>query len=81
MKLDVLKCGDRTSFASTLSMDLNHEFVMDLVDCLEALDMEVEQYYPESGNGQHELTIKYADALKAADNQVVFRETVHAVAF
>ena len=45
------------------------------------MDMEVEQYYPESGNGQHELTIKYADALMAADNQVVFRETVNAVAF
>jgi glutamine synthetase len=73
--------GDITPFASTLSMDINHDFVMDLVDCLESMDMEVEQYYPESGNGQHELTIKYADALMAADNQVVFRETVNAVAF
>jgi glutamine synthetase len=74
---EVLDC---TSFASTQSMDLNHEFVMDLVDSFDAQDIEVEQYYPESGNGQHELTIKYADALKAADNQIIFRETVHAVA-
>ena len=61
-------------------MDLNHEIIMDIVDSIEAQGMVVEQYYPESGQGQHELTISYADALMAADNQVAFRETVRAVA-
>ena len=32
------------------------------------------------GPGQFELPIRYADALAAADHQVVFRETVRAVA-
>lgn len=36
--------------------------------------------YPESGPGQFELPIRYADALRAADNQIVFRETVKAMA-
>jgi glutamine synthetase len=73
------KAEDRTPFASTFSMDLNHAFIMDLVDSIEAQEMEVEQYYPESGYGQHEVTIKYGDAMKAADSQIAFRETVHAV--
>ena len=39
-----------------------------------------QQYYPESGPGQHEITIMYSDALSAADNQIVYRETVKAIA-
>jgi len=77
---EFLESRDKTPFASTLSMDLNHEIIMDIVDSIEAQGMVVEQYYPESGQGQHELTISYADALMAADNQVAFRETVRAVA-
>lgn len=71
---------DKTPFASILAMDLNHEVIMDIIDSIEAPEMTVEQYYPESGPGQHELTIEFADALKASDNQISFRETVHAVA-
>ncbi|HAC62567.1 MAG TPA: glutamine synthetase, partial [Cyanothece sp. UBA12306] len=37
-------------------------------------------YYPESAPGQQEISIHYADALRAADHQIVFRETVHGVA-
>jgi len=40
----------------------------------------VEQFYPESGPGQYEISTGYTQALAAADRQIAFRETVHAVA-
>ncbi len=58
-----------------------HDFTMELVAAMEAQGLEVEHYYPELGHGQHELSIRYADALRAADNQVLYRETVRGVAF
>jgi glutamine synthetase len=51
-----------------------------LSEALLAQRIPVEMYYPESGPGQHELTIRYTTALAAADRQVIFRETAHAVA-
>ena len=77
---DNLESVDSTPFASILSMDVNYDVIMDMVDSLEAQGMVVEQYYPEAGPGQHEITIRYDDILKVADNQIMFRETVHAVA-
>lgn len=74
------KPSEFTSFASTYSMDLNHHIISDIVEALIAQNITVEQYYPESGPGQHEITIQYSDALSAADNQIVFRETVKAIA-
>ena len=75
-----IKPSEFTSFASTYSMDLNHHIISDIVEALMAQNITVQQYYPESGPGQHEITIKYSDALSAADNQIVYRETVKAIA-
>ena len=58
-----------------------HDYVMDLVAALRAQDLEVEHYYPELGHGQQEVVIRYAPALRAADNHVLYRETVRGVAF
>jgi glutamine synthetase len=41
----------------------------------------VEHYYPELGHGQQEISIRHAPALRAADNHVLYRETVRGVAF
>lgn len=71
---------DNTPFASTYSMDLNNEVIGNIVDALIAQNMEVQQYYPESGPGQQEITIGYTDAIGACDNQIAFRETVRAIA-
>lgn len=71
---------DNTPFASTYSMDFNQEVIGDMVKCLHHQGGVVEQYYPESGPGQQEITTAFADALKAADTQIVFRETVKATA-
>jgi glutamine synthetase len=44
------------------------------------MGMSVDLYYPEYGPGQHELTIRHADVLAAADNQIYYRDTVRSVA-
>ena len=79
-KDEPLECPENTAFASTNSMNLNNDIIMEMVDDLEAQDITVEQYYPESGPCQHEITVHYDDALNAADNQIIFRETIRAVA-
>jgi glutamine synthetase len=71
---------DNTPFASTYSMDVNREIIDEIVKTLSLQGIEVQQYYPESGPGQQEITIKYTDAMGACDNQIVFRETVRAIA-
>jgi len=58
-----------------------HDFVMDLVQALEAQQLQVEHYYPELGHGQQEVVIRHAPALRAADNHVLYRETVRGIAF
>ena len=71
---------DRTLFAASLSMDQNRAVIDDIATALIAQEIAVERYYPESGHGQHEISIRYTGALTAADQQIAFRETVHGVA-
>lgn len=71
---------DNTPFASTYSMDVNREIIDEIVKALILQGMEVQQYYPESGPGQQEITVKYTGALRACDNQIIFRETIRAIA-
>jgi glutamine synthetase len=52
----------------------------DLVAALDAQGLHVEQYYPEQGDGQQEVTIQPAAAVRAADNQILYRETVRSLA-
>ncbi|MFQ5933072.1 MAG: glutamine synthetase family protein [Dehalococcoidia bacterium] len=53
----------------------------DIVAALEDQGLRVELYHPELGHGQQELSIKYGDALRAADNHILYRETVRNVAW
>ncbi len=73
--------ADSTVFASTQAMDINCEVINDITEALIAQDIPVEQYYPESGPGQQEISMRYTDALRAADWQIAFRETVRAIAY
>jgi len=77
---DGLEPADDTPFCSTRGMDLGHDVIQAITSSLISQGIQVERYHPESGSGQHEISIRYADALTAADHQIVFRETVHAVA-
>jgi glutamine synthetase len=72
--------AENTVFASTLAMDSTLKIIDEIADALVAQGMPVEQYYPESGPGQHEISIRYTQAISAADQQIAFRETVRAIA-
>ncbi len=65
---------------SSISMTAAAEVMDDIVAALEAQDIPIDAYYPELGHGQHELPIRHAPALRAADNQIWFRETIRNVA-
>nr|WP_217523351.1 glutamine synthetase family protein [Pleurocapsa sp. PCC 7327] len=72
--------ADTTVFASTLSMDLQQPVIDEIAAALIDRGLIVEQYYPESGSGQQEISVLYKDALTAANQQIVFREIVKAIA-
>jgi glutamine synthetase len=72
---------DESLCFSTLGAATALPVIDDIVAALEAQGLRVEQYYPELGHGQQELSIRHADALTAADNHVLYRETVRNVAW
>jgi len=78
---DRLVPADDSLCYSATGFHLAHDYVADLVEALEAQGLHVEHYYPELGHGQQEVSIRHSDALRAADNHVLLRETVRAVAF
>ena len=71
---------DQSLAYSSHGMTTAAAYIDDLASTLEVQGLAVEHYHPEVGHGQQELTIRHADAMRAADNQVVFRETVRGVA-
>ncbi len=66
---------------ATSGFDLAHDYAMQLIRAFDTQGIPVEHYYPELGAGQQELSIRHATALKAADNHVIYRETVRGTAF
>ncbi len=66
---------------STTGMTVSAQVIDDIIAAFEAQGMQVDQFYCELGHGQQELPIRHADALRAADNQVFYRETVRNVAY
>jgi glutamine synthetase len=66
---------------SPIGHDLGDRVMIDTVDALEAQGMCVEQAINEYGPGQREISVRYADALRAADQQMKFRDTVRGVAW
>jgi glutamine synthetase len=78
---DRLDPVDRSLCFSTTGFGAAHDYAIELVRALQAQGMVVEQYYPELGHGQQELSIRHAAALRAADNMVCYRETARGVAW
>ncbi|HEY8477797.1 MAG TPA: glutamine synthetase family protein [Chloroflexota bacterium] len=66
---------------SSVGMASAANVVDEIVAALEAQGVGVEQYYPELGHGQHEISLRHVGALQAADRMVLFRETVRNVAW
>jgi glutamine synthetase len=65
---------------STIGMTASQDYVDELVEALADQGIDVEQYYAELGHGQQEISTPHAPALRAADEQVLVRETIRAVA-
>lgn len=71
---------DQLNCFSSAAMDLASPFILPLISALEQQGIKVEKYYPEAGPGQQELPVRHQAGLLAADQQVVFKETVRGVA-
>jgi glutamine synthetase len=65
---------------STISATAAQDFVDELAAALDAQEIGLEQYYSELGHGQHEISTPHAPALRAADEQLLVRETIRGVA-
>jgi glutamine synthetase len=66
---------------SPIGHDLAGQLMIETVDALEAQGICVEQAINEYGPGQREISVRYAGALAAADQQMKFRDTVRGVAW
>src|SRR4249919_381785 len=65
---------------STIGMTASQAYVDDLVDALDEQAIVLEQYYAELGHGQQEISTAHAPGQRAADEQVLVRETIRGVA-
>jgi glutamine synthetase len=66
---------------STIGMTTPATVIDEILAAMESQNLRVEQYYAELAHGQQEMTIGHAPALEAADNQLLYRETVRSVAW
>ena len=71
---------DRSLCFSAIGMDSTEDVIQDIVAALTSQGLTVELSHPELGWGQQELSTRHAPALRAADNQVTYRQTVRGVA-
>ena len=65
---------------STIGLTASQDFADALVGALDAQGIPLEQYYAELGHGQQEISTGHVPALQAADEQLLVRETIRAVA-
>jgi glutamine synthetase len=79
-ELDRLVPIDDSLCYSSTGFHLAHNYAVEIIHALQAQGLQVEHYYPELGHGQQEISIRHAPALRAADNHVIYRETVRGVA-
>jgi glutamine synthetase len=71
---------DRSLCFSAIGMESTEEVIQDIIAALTDQGLVVELSHPELGHGQQELSIRHAPAVRAADNQITYRQTVRGVA-
>jgi glutamine synthetase len=71
---------DESLCFSTIGMAAAQDYVEALADALEQQEIVLEQYYAELGHGQQEISTGHAPAVRAADEQILVRETIRGVA-
>lgn len=70
---------DTAPVYSAIGLDLAAAVMHDVVAALDAQGIVVEQVINEYGPGQHEISVRHTTALRAADQQIKFRDTVRGV--
>ena len=65
---------------ATIGLTASQDYADELSAALEAQAIPLEQYYAELGHGQQEISTGHAPARRAADEQLLVRETIRAVA-
>jgi glutamine synthetase len=65
---------------STIGMSASQAYADELAAALTEQAIPLEQYYTELGHGQQEISTAHAPALRAADEQLLVRETIRGVA-
>ena len=71
---------DRSLCFSAIGMESTEDVIQDIIAALTDQGLTVELSHPELGWGQQELSTRHAPALRAADNQITYRQTVRGVA-
>lgn len=71
---------DKAGYFDNVPGGTAHDFRRESVNMLEDLGISVEFSHHESGHGQNEIDLRYADALTTADNIMTFRTVVKEVA-
>lgn len=71
---------DRSLCYSSIGFDASARIIDEIIAALEQQEIQVEQFMPELGPGQQEISIHHAEAVRAADNALRVRETVRGVA-
>lgn len=61
---------------STSAVPIFYEQLDDVWKFLKESKIDIEQYYPEAGFGQHELTMSPTNFLTAADNEIRFKRAI-----
>jgi glutamine synthetase len=71
---------DRSLCYSSIGFDSSAPVIDEVIAALEEQGVRVEQFMPELGPGQQELSVRHAELPRAADHALVVRETVRGVA-
>jgi len=72
--------ADHSLCYSSIGLDDQAEVIDAILEALESEGVSIELFHAELGPSQQELSIHYADVLRAADNACLVRETVRGVA-
>lgn len=71
---------DQTVFASTAASHQSYKVISDILHSLWEQRIPPEQYLPESGPGQQEITLERCQPLELADRLIRARETIRSIA-
>ena len=70
--------ADRDGMYTVRGLDRHNALWRAVIDDLRAMDVMVEQLGKEYGPAQYEGTARYAEAVRAVDNHLLFKDTLHA---